>query len=73
MRTREVLAGTLTDKCPKLYDLIDRLPNRSAYVFGTQNVLYPIDTTSYDVTHVTVPALARRCEASLNSVLWVVT
>ena len=41
--TREVLAGRLTDKCPKFCGLTDRLPNRSANIFGTQNFLYPID------------------------------
>ena len=45
METRKALAGRLTDKDPKFCDLADRLLNRSANVFGTQNFRYRIDTT----------------------------
>ena len=47
MDNTKLVAGRLTDKCPKIDSLTDRLPNRETIFFGTQNFRYPIDITSF--------------------------
>ena len=62
MGTRESLVGRLTDKCPNVFGLTDRLPNRSANIFGAQHFQYPIDTTSVNV--ILAARIAHYCYAT---------